>query len=194
MMNLYDILAKAQDGEAMASLARQFKLTEAQTEAAVDALLPAFSMGLKQMSATPGGMANLFGMMAQPNFQAMLAGVPASDQGRNAGNDLLGMMFGSPEMSRAVAEQAAQYAGIGSAIMKKMLPVVAALILGGMMRTMTMSGIGDAPAGAARTPDPASRSSDMFSQLMDAGREVQQAHLENMQRVFDAFFKSDDKR
>ncbi len=191
MINLYEILASAQGGEALSSLARQFKLTEQQTQAAVDALLPAFSMGLKQMSATPGGFANLFGMMAQPNFQAMFESPQASGPGANAGNDLLGMMFGSPEMSRAVAEQAAQYAGIGSAIMKRMLPVVAAMIMGGMMRTMNMSGMGDV-AEAARAPDPASRSGgDMFSQLMDAGREVQQAHLDNMQRVFDAFFKSD---
>ena len=194
MINLYEILANAQGGEAMSSLAREFKLTEQQTQAAVDALLPAFSLGLRQMSATPGGFANLFGMMAQPNFQAMFTGAPASDQERNTGNDLLGMMFGSPEMSRAVAEQAAQYAGIGSAIMKRMLPVVAAMIIGGMMRTMSMSGMGDV-ADAARPSDQASRSGgDMFSQFMDAGREVQQAHLDNMQRVFDAFFKSDDKR
>jgi hypothetical protein len=194
MINLYQILAEAQGGGAMTSLARQFQLTEQQTQAAVDALLPAFSLGLRQMSATPGGFANLFGMMAQPNFQAMFTGAPASAQGRNTGNDLLGMMFGSPEMSRAVAEQAAQYAGIGSAIMKRMLPVVAAMIIGGMMRTMNMSGMGDV-ADAARTSDQASRGGggDMFSQLMDAGREVQQAHLDNMQRVFDAFFKSDKR-
>lgn len=192
MMNLYEILANAQGGEAMASLARQFKLTEQQTQAAVDALLPAFSMGLKQMSAAPGGFGNLFGMMAQPNFQAMFESPQASAPAANAGNDLLGMMFGSPEVSRAVAEQAAQYAGIGSAIMKRMLPVVAAMIIGGMLRTMNMSGIADAPAAVARAPD--ASPGDMFSQLMDAGREVQQAHLDNMQRVFDAFFKSDGKR
>jgi hypothetical protein len=189
MVNLNEILGNAQAGEAMAALARQFKLTEQQTEAAVDALLPAFSLGLKQMSATPGGFASLFGMMAQPNYQAMFESPQAPNQGQ-AGNDILGLMFGSPEVSRAVAEQAAQYAGIGSAIMKKMLPVVAAMVIGGMMRALGQGAAAGEQADMARTFEQAGRTgSDLFSQLLDAGREVQQAHLDNMQRVFDAFLK-----
>ena len=47
MPNLYDVLGDAQNGEAMAELSREFGLSAQQTQAAVAALLPAISMGLK---------------------------------------------------------------------------------------------------------------------------------------------------
>jgi len=52
MPNLYEILADAQQGEAMAELGREFGLTPQQTQAAVAALLPAISLGIKRATAT----------------------------------------------------------------------------------------------------------------------------------------------
>ena len=72
MANLYEILANAQGGRAMAILGREFELTSEETEAAVAALLPAISTGLKQSTATPEGLGNLFGVMGQQrHLQAM---------------------------------------------------------------------------------------------------------------------------
>ena len=65
MPNLYEILADAQQGEAMTALGNEFGLTPQQAEAAVAALLPAVSMGLKQSTATPEGLGNLLALMAQ---------------------------------------------------------------------------------------------------------------------------------
>ena len=48
MDNLFDILRTAQDGHAIDNLARQFELSRRQAEAAVEALLPAFSLGMKR--------------------------------------------------------------------------------------------------------------------------------------------------
>lgn len=48
MSSLYEILNNAHDGEGMTVLGREFGLTPTQTEAAVSALLPAISTGLKQ--------------------------------------------------------------------------------------------------------------------------------------------------
>ena len=45
MANLYETLADAQQGEAIAELGREFGLTTQQTQAAVAALLPAISDG-----------------------------------------------------------------------------------------------------------------------------------------------------
>jgi hypothetical protein len=45
MATLYDILANAQNGEAIERLSRQFGLDPRQTEEAVAALLPAVSRG-----------------------------------------------------------------------------------------------------------------------------------------------------
>jgi hypothetical protein len=65
MASLYEILANAQQGEAMAGLGREFGLTPQQIQAAVESLLPAISMGLKQSTATPEGLGDLFAVMGQ---------------------------------------------------------------------------------------------------------------------------------
>ena len=98
MANLYEILADAQNGEAMSELGRQFGLSPQQTQAAVAALLPAISMGLKRTTATPEGLGNLLAVMgAQPDLYAMYDDpqVAFSREGRAAGNTALARMFGS---------------------------------------------------------------------------------------------------
>ena len=68
MANLYEILEEAQNGEAMAEIGRAYGLTQEQTDAAVAALLPAISMGLKRATETPEGLGNLFALMAQQPY------------------------------------------------------------------------------------------------------------------------------
>jgi hypothetical protein len=152
MANLYEILANAEGGQALAMLGREFGLTSEQTEAAVTALLPAISTGLKQSTATPEGLGNLFGLMGQQRDLQTMYDDPATafgQEGRAAGNDALSVMFGSPDVSRAVADQAQDLSGVGAAILKKMLPVLAGLVISGMMR-----GSGQAAPSAPPTSPP----------------------------------------
>ncbi len=155
MANLYDILAEAQNGEALADIGRQYGLTPQQTEDAVASLLPAISMGLKQSTATPEGLGNLLALMAaQPGLYSMYDDPRAafSPEGREAGNAALAAMFGSPDASRAITGQAQQLSGVTSAILKKLLPVIVGMILSGLLR----SGSGKAaPTPAPRAPEPA---------------------------------------
>jgi hypothetical protein len=65
MASLYEALNNAHDGEAIALLGREFESTPKQTDAAVTALLPAISAGLKQSTATVDGLGNLFAVMGQ---------------------------------------------------------------------------------------------------------------------------------
>ena len=67
----------------------------------------------------------------------------ATDVGR--GDDVLGQIFGSKEVSRTVAADASRRSGLDPALLKKMLPIVAMLVAGYMAR---QSGSGQqAPAG-----------------------------------------------
>jgi hypothetical protein len=52
-----------------------------------------------------------------------------------AGNDALSVIFGSPEVSRAVTDQAQNVSEVGSDVLKKMLPVLAGVVLSGLMRS-----------------------------------------------------------
>jgi hypothetical protein len=72
MPNLHEILANAQQGDVMTELGNEFGLTPEQTRAAVAALLPAISVGIKRATETPEGLGNLLALMgAQPDLQAM---------------------------------------------------------------------------------------------------------------------------
>ena len=137
MNNLYDILAHAQNGEAMAVLGRKFGLTPEETQAAVSALLPAISLGLKQSTATPEGLGNLFGVMgAQQHLNEMYEDPKTAfgREGRAAGDEVLSSIFGSADVSRAVAEQGQQFSGVASSVLKQMLPILAGILVSGLTR------------------------------------------------------------
>jgi hypothetical protein len=137
MANLYELLDNAHDGEGIGALGREFGLTPEQTEAAVTALLPAISMGLKQSTASVDGLARLLATMGQQqDLHGMYDDPEAAfgDGGVTAGNEALSVIFGSLEVSRAVANQAQQFSGVSSAVLKKLLPVVVGMILSGLMR------------------------------------------------------------
>jgi hypothetical protein len=49
-----------------------------------------------------------------------------------AGNDALSAIFGSPDVSQAVVDRAQKLSGVSSDILKKMLPVLAGIVLSGL--------------------------------------------------------------
>jgi hypothetical protein len=52
----------------------------------------------------------------------------------NKGNEVLGQIFGSKDVSRAVAQDAAAKSGLDPSVLKKMLPMVAMLVAGYMAK------------------------------------------------------------
>jgi hypothetical protein len=137
MANLYELLDNAHDGEGISALGREFGLTPEQTQRAINALLPAISIALKQSTATVDGLGRLLATMGeQQDLHAMYddAETAFGDGGVRAGNEALSVIFGAPEVSRAVANQAQQFSGVSSAILQKLLPVVVGMILSGLMR------------------------------------------------------------
>ena len=173
MANLYEVLADAQSGEAMTELSREFGLSPQQTQAAVAALLPAISMGLKRSTSTPEGLGNLLALMgAQPDLYAMYEDpqVAFSRDGRAAGNAALSRMFGSPDASRAIADHAQQLSGISSTILKKLLPVLAGIIISSLMK----SGSGKAapaPSAPQTSPELGGGLGDILRQIFRQGSE-----------------------
>ena len=157
MANLYEILDDAHDGEAIAVLGREFGLTPKKTEAAVTALLPAISSGLKRSTSTVDGLGNLFAVMGQQNDLHALyddAESAVGPEGVAAGNDVLSVIFGSPDVSQAVVDQAQKFSGVDSNILKKLLPVLAGILVSGLTRSGSASASprGPAPSSGAPTP------------------------------------------
>lgn len=128
-MNITEML---QQTGALGSISKELGLAPAATQAAADALLPAILGGFKkQAQPTGGGLGSLVEMMGGLGGGGLLDAVI----GNNAtptepGNEILGQIFGSKDVSRTVAGQAAQSTGIDPGILKKMLPLLAMAVAG----------------------------------------------------------------
>ncbi|TIO10040.1 DUF937 domain-containing protein [Mesorhizobium sp.] len=139
MPSLFDILAQAQNGNGMQALAQQFGLSQQQTQSAIEALLPAFSQGLKRNTSDPYGLGSFMTAMASGQHAKYFedASRAFSPQGVDEGNGILGHLFGSKDLSRAVASQAAQASGVSQQILQQMLPAVASMMMGGLFKQTT---------------------------------------------------------
>jgi hypothetical protein len=139
MPSLFDMLAQAQNGNGLEALARQFGLSQQQTQAAVAALLPAFSQGLQRNTADPYGLGAFMTAMASGQHAKYFedATKAFSPQGVDEGNGILGHLFGSKDLSRAVASQAAQASGVSQQILQQMLPAIASMMMGGLFKQTT---------------------------------------------------------
>ncbi|MBZ9857125.1 DUF937 domain-containing protein [Mesorhizobium sp. CA13] len=139
MPSLFDMLAQAQNGNGMQALAQQYGLSMQQTQAAVAALLPAFSQGLQRNTADPYGLGAFMTAMASGQHAKYFEDATRafSPQGVDEGNGILGHLFGSKDLSRAVASQAAQASGVSQQVLQQMLPALASMLMGGLFKQTT---------------------------------------------------------
>jgi len=132
-MNITDILAQT---GGLQSMARELGVSEGQAATGAAALLPAILGGFKkQAQAQPSGLDGLGGLLGKLGGGALLDDV-VSPQPTNVarGNDVLGQIFGSKDVSRTVAQSAASTSGLDPSILKKMLPMLAMLVAGYMAK------------------------------------------------------------
>ena len=132
-MNPMDILAQS---GGLQSMARELGMSESQAARGAEALLPAILGGFKkQAQAQPAGLEGLGGLLGQLGGGGLLDDVLSpqpTDVGR--GNDVLGEIFGSREVSRTVAQDAASRSGLDASLLKKMLPMLAMMVAGFMAK------------------------------------------------------------
>lgn len=132
-MQITDILAQM---GGLRSMARELGISEAQAAKGAEALAPAILGGFKkQAQGQPTGLEGLGGLLGQLGGGGLLDDV-LSPQPTNVGlgNDVLGQIFGSKDVSRAVAQNASAKSGLDAGILKKMLPMLAMLVAGFMAK------------------------------------------------------------
>jgi hypothetical protein len=135
-MNILDSIINAGGGATVRHLGSQFGLSEAQTSAALSALVPALSAGVRQNLQSPEGLSGLASALSGGNHQRYID-EPATlgNAGTIAdGNGILGHVLGSKDVSRRVAAHAGAQSGLSPDVMKQMLPLVATLVMGAMSR------------------------------------------------------------
>lgn len=156
-MGLIDQILGAQGGALSRQLEGRFDLSEGQARDALAQLLPALSQGLKKNTATPGGLDALLEALQGGNHQRYLE--DPQELGRpetiDDGNSILGHILGSKDVSRKVAMNASERTGINPGVLKKMLPIVAAMAMGALSKQASSSGAlsraqsGRSPSGSA---------------------------------------------
>ncbi len=252
MINLFELMRQAQGNPAEA-MARQFGLSPPQAESAIDALLPAFALAIQRQLQDPQAWPKLFQAFAAAQQQTMMeAATQAFGGPRTPANDVVGMLFGSNDIARQIAAQAAAASGLSPGILQQMQTDMATTIMAGVGKSLTeqgmnawanamsggganpfaafgdmmgrMAGAGASAPKAAATPsmsdmfDPAAvgaminqmlggkpaekeppapppppptsseLSLDALSQIVETGREVQESHLQTMQKILETMF------
>lgn len=142
-MNLLDTLLAANGGGAVKQLGQQFGLGDEQAGAALSALVPALASGLAKNATQTGGLDNLLGALTGGQHAGYLDDPTSLARPETAadGNNILGHILGSKDVSRQVATQAAASSGVGADVLKQMLPVVAAMVMGAMAKKASGGGL-----------------------------------------------------
>lgn len=131
-----DMMSILKQSGAIGSIAQQLGVNEQVAQMGAEALLPSILGGFKKTAqAQPTGLEGLGGLLGQLGggglFDSVVSPEPTPVE---QGNDVLGQIFGSKDVSRTVAGHAAEQTGIDSGMLKKMLPILAMLVAGYMAK------------------------------------------------------------
>lgn len=167
-MNLLEAIMGAQGGGAVRQMGQNFGLGEDQTKSALSALLPALSSGLKRNTSSQDGLSGLLGALGSGKHdryldQPELLGQTST---RDEGNGILGHLLGSKDVSRQVASRASAQTGIGSDVLKQMLPVVATMVMGSLSKQTQGNSSFQGALGGKQAPD--SGLMGMLGPMLDA--------------------------
>ena len=166
------LAAMLQQTGAISSMARELGVDEATAKTAAGALLPAIVAGMGRSATggntTPdpmGGLGSLAGAIlgggGSGSSGGGIGGALAGGLGgglldavlgsgptpTGPGNDILGSIFGSKDVSRSVAGEVSAMTGIDEGLLKRMLPILAMAVAGYMAKQA--AGESAAPAGGA---------------------------------------------
>lgn len=137
-----DFLKAAGANAALQALAKSYDITPAQLEAIIASVLPAFTNSIERNTLSRGGLSDLVAEIGRPQH-ALILKDPAravSPEAQQAGIGALDNLFGNKAKSRSLAAQAASSSGVQQAIIQKLLPILASLVMAALSK---QGGLGD---------------------------------------------------
>jgi hypothetical protein len=141
-MDILQQILRAQGGGVVQQMSRQFGLNDDQTASALSALVPALASGFQKNMSSPQGLDGLLSALGGGNHRQYVDDL--GSLGRTGtttdGNKILGHVLGSKDVSRQVASQVSATTGVGESVVKRMLPIVASLMMGTMSQKVGSSG------------------------------------------------------
>jgi len=141
-MNILDSILGAQGGGATQQLGQQFGLNQDQVATALSALVPALAAGFNRNMSNPQGLDGLISALSGGQHQQYVDDLGALGRADTVsdGNGILGHIFGSKDVSRQVAARAASQTGLSESVLKSMLPIIAAMMMGSLSKQVRQPG------------------------------------------------------
>lgn len=135
-MDLMDLLKASGGNDSLGQLAKTVGLGSGDTENLVKTLAPALMRGMQKNTADDSGLAGLRQALQTGGHDRYIdrPELLASEETRADGNNILGHIFGSKDVSRNVAANAAEKSGIDASLIKKALPLIAGLAMGSLSK------------------------------------------------------------
>lgn len=141
-MNLMEAILSG-GGSPVSSMAKQFGLDEGQVTQVIQKMIPALTNGVKKNVQQQSGLEGLLQALNKGSHDRYLDNSDALLNATDDGNGILKHILGSKDMSRALADRTAKTTGVSSGILKKMLPLIAALVMGSLKKQGSSSGMLD---------------------------------------------------
>jgi len=137
-MNILNELLGGQNQKSIENVANQFGISEKEAQTGLASLLPSLISSMKQNASSTEGEKALLDAIRNGNHGRYLEGENQFGQQATVddGNGILGHLFGTKEKSRTVAAQASQATGLSSTLLKKLLPIAATMLMGGMGKSL----------------------------------------------------------
>ena len=176
-MNLMDLLMESGRGGALDRIAQRSGLSTNQTNDVLAQLAPALGRALQRNTASSDGLESLLGALAGGHHQRYVDRPEVLDQPEsiNDGKAILGHLLGSKDVSRNLAGHAAAQTGVNADVIKRMLPMVAALAMGALSKKTA----------APQARPSQSHAGSLINSLLDSDRDGSVADdLLNMARKF----------
>ena len=136
MKTFFDMMREAQQSAFGAMMQKEFGLSAEQQAKAVEAMMPAFWLGLRKNAADPFGVAAFWQSVGTGPYRSYFDNPFAAmtPKAMDDGNGVLDKLFGSPDIARAVSLQVEAATGIAQDVVRRMMPVVANMMMGGLQR------------------------------------------------------------
>ena len=168
-MDLLNLLLDSSNSKALKQLASGFGISESDATKALSGMVPALSGGLRNSLSSPDGQAGLLKALAGGGHQRYVEHPETLTEASTItdGNAILGHLLGSKDASRQVASNVAAQTGLDTGLLKKMLPAVAAMVMGSMSKQSAAGGL----ANAATSGSDNSGMLGMLTGLLDADKD-----------------------
>lgn len=168
-MSLLNVILSEHGGQAVKSLSKQFGISQKDAENAIGRLVPSLANGLSQNSTQSGGVEQLMKALQSGNHAKYLDDPEVLEDSRSEaeGNAILGHIFGSKDVSRAVAKDAAAQTGLGQELLKKMLPAIATMAMGALSKKTQDPSLGSLMSGVLDSGSTSGNQLGALSSLLD---------------------------